>query len=454
MLASVAGGVLSGSSLKNMWVLFNQFQLYLILPFLKAELSLKFAQTLDALDESIFNINLLEIKSLSIFEPLIEYVDYENPYQEFKDNEYESGSALINCFDFLSYPFGITILVLLMHFPLRIICKKRNSPCLMKIYSYFCDAFYFQFYLRYFIEGFLFISLTSVSEVSRVSDASPNLISYSISALIVVLLILLMCLIPILYFSVKNPFENRYVKELFKGFKKNRLAQLYNFAFLLRRFLLVGVIVGLRPNNLMLRLSVFAILQILILIFTIMVRHHDEKYPNIIEVVNEVSYLVIILLIIFYQKSEMTIIEELLDNSIIGSSMLVFVISIINLIYQITLSCCLKKKNKITPSSKTILERKNTKSINDSKKNQITLGVRKQAENNKNEADPKPDDKTKAINTSSLRRLMPPKEITVYPLFKKSSFPTPTLLTQPPCSRPQIISSLRHHIKSSYPHIP
>lgn len=82
--------------MKNMWAMFNQFQLFLVLPFLRAELPFEFIQTIRALETSILNINLLDIKNVSIFEKLIGHLDYENPYQEFRENGYDSGSAFVN----------------------------------------------------------------------------------------------------------------------------------------------------------------------------------------------------------------------------------------------------------------------------------------------------------------------------------------------------------------------
>jgi len=89
-------GAISGTSMKNIWILFNQFQLFIILPFLRTELPLKFIQTLQLLESSILNVNLFDIKTIPVFDTIIEYLDYENPYQEFRENEYESGSAFIN----------------------------------------------------------------------------------------------------------------------------------------------------------------------------------------------------------------------------------------------------------------------------------------------------------------------------------------------------------------------
>ncbi|CAI2363020.1 unnamed protein product [Moneuplotes crassus] len=367
-MSSIAAGTLSGSSSHSMWAMFNQFQLFMMIPFLRAILPFEFIQTLKALEITILNINLVNIRTLPIFKEIIDHIDYKNPYQEFRDNEYESGSSLVSCFDIFAYLLGATLLALLLYPSLKIFCKTKSKGCLSKICCYVSDFFYFKFYFRYLIEVSLLICLISVSEVFRISDASANLISYIISVITVFLLFLFMCLIPILYFSVKNPHENKYVKELFEGFRKSKYAQLYNFTFLLRRFLIVVVIVALREDYLMLRLMVFVLLQVLILVLAVIVRHHDQKCPNIIEIVNEVSYSLTIFLIIALQRYESRILEVLLNNSVITNTMAVLIISVINLIYQILLNCKSRKKSKRVLSSTKIVTVKSSQKFNIQKK--------------------------------------------------------------------------------------
>ncbi|CAI2379352.1 unnamed protein product [Moneuplotes crassus] len=355
MVTSIVAGALSGSSSYSMWALFNQFQLFMMIPFLRALLPFEFLQTLKALETSILNINLLNTRSLPVFKQIAEEIDYTNPYKEFRDNGYGSGSSLVYCFDIVAYFIGVTFLGFISYPFIRIFCKSKTKGCKSKIYDYFCDLFCFKLYLRYFLECFLFICVISVSEITRATDAPQNSISYSVGVVTTFLLLLFMALVPILYFKVKNPDENKYVKELFEGFKKQKLAQLYNFTFLLRRFLLVTVIVAFRSSDIMLKLLIYMLLQILWLTLAVIIRHHDKKCPNIIEIINEVTYSIIIMLIIILQKHKSRSLEVLLNNSIIFNTMTVFFISIINLIYQIVVTCKSKKRrNIVKPSIKMV----------------------------------------------------------------------------------------------------
>ncbi|CAI2386383.1 unnamed protein product [Moneuplotes crassus] len=429
VVTSIVAGALSGSSSQNIWTLFNQFQLFMMIPFLRALLPFEFVQTLKALETSILNINLLDTRTLPIFKQLIQKIDYSHPYKEFRENEYESGSTLVSCFEILIYLVGATLLALILYPFLRMFCKSENKGCRSKIYIYFCNFFCFKFYLRYFMESFLFICIISVSEVSRILEATQHSISFSISVVIVFLLFLFMCLVPILLFKVKNPHESPYVRELFDGFKKQKLAQLYSFTFLLRRFIIVIVIVALRSSDLMTRLFVYLILQVLWLILGVIVRYHEEKCQNILEIINEVSYSTTILLTIALQKCDSGVVEVLLNNSILANTILVFLISIINLIYQIVLTCKSKMRGKTAISpAKTIIVKANQK-LDITKR---SPEIKNDHESSKNRTEENSQNISKDIEFSEEDTERSWRRIQVYPLFNKlkhidpQPIPTPT----------------------------
>ena len=96
MSTTTISSALFQSSSQNMWAMLNQYQLFMMIPFLRSELPLEFRRTIKALQTSILNINIFNTKSIPGFQKITEQVDYENPYKEFRDNEYESGSALVN----------------------------------------------------------------------------------------------------------------------------------------------------------------------------------------------------------------------------------------------------------------------------------------------------------------------------------------------------------------------
>lgn len=93
---TAANSVALGGSTQSIWALFNQYQMYLVLPYLNGYLPPSFVKFLDAFSFSFFNFKFLEFLQPSFVDDLISEVDYVHPYEEYRENNFESGSFLIN----------------------------------------------------------------------------------------------------------------------------------------------------------------------------------------------------------------------------------------------------------------------------------------------------------------------------------------------------------------------
>ncbi|CAI2387283.1 unnamed protein product [Moneuplotes crassus] len=439
MTTSTLSGVLFQSSSQNMWAMLNQYQLFMVIPFLRSDLPLDFRKTIKALQTSILNINILNTKNLPGFQSIIDQLDYENPYTEFRDNEYESGSAFVNCFDLVVTLVGSVILGLCMHLVLKLVCIRKNSGFQSKFYSYFMSLFYFKLYLRFYLESFLFVCLVCMSEVLRADKITASPLSYYLSLGSIIILLLFMLLVVILFYMLLKPHENKYVKELFEGFRISNLAQLQNFTFLTRRFLVVTIIVMMRSAPLMSKLFIYALLQLASLMLTVIVRPHDEKCSNIIEIVNEVTYSLTMVLVFCTQKIDSIILDELLNNSIVCNTVLIAIISAINLVYEsVKYIRSKRRKKRVQP-----LTRKVT--VYSSKRlNIIPRDPNASISMNKNEGMKHQNvditkDTSKEFEVSPERKLHPREVAVPYRMFKKSKFAKPKKISM---NEKDIMSSL------------
>ncbi|CAI2386163.1 unnamed protein product [Moneuplotes crassus] len=425
MTTTTLSGVLFQSSSQNMWAMLNQYQLFMMIPFLRADLPLEFRRIIKAIQTSILNINILNTRSLPGFQSIIEQLDYENPYAEFRNNEYESGSAFVNCFDLVVTLVGSVILGLCVHLALKLICTHRKNNSQSKFYDYVLSLLYFKLYLRYFLEIFLFVCLISMSEVSRQIRALNHTASLCLSASGLVAIFSLMVLVVILFFLVRNPQENKYVKELYEGFKIQPFSQLHNLTFLLRRLLVVLVIVTMRSSPIMFRLSVYSMLQLLSLIFTVIVLPYREKCSNIVEIVNETSYFIIIFLTLCRQNVDSRILNEVLNNSIVCNTFMVAVIYAIKLIYESIKYINLKRRRKrVQPLTKKVTVH-SSKRLNSIQRDlNASISINQKEDMRQQNADTTKDI-SKEIEISTERKLLPREIAVPYRMFKKSKFSKP-----------------------------
>ena len=138
-------------------------------------------------------------------------------------------------------------------------------------------------------------------EVSQFDNIADNKLSYSF-AIIFFISIFIFILIPIHYFKYcdKGTIETKYLAEIYDGLKDTNLSKLYMFIFLLKRFLMACVIVFLRDANIWLRCVLFAIIQLLVLLYIIIVRPFEDKKNNLIESINEITCLILCITITIF----------------------------------------------------------------------------------------------------------------------------------------------------------
>ncbi|CAI2384755.1 unnamed protein product [Moneuplotes crassus] len=350
MVASTTlSGIVFESSSQNVWALLNQYQLFLMIPFLIVKLPTEFKRTLQALQFSLINMDFINSKNLHGINTAINQIDYVNPYDEFTENEFESGSAFVNCLNIIMSLCGIVLLNLFCHFLIQLFSNPQSRGFCSKVYSLILYLFYFKFYLRFLLESFLFVCLVSISELFRVIEVKDHPLSYSLNAGVFVFLVSFICLVFACYAFIKNPHKNAYANELFEGLKLNKFAKMYNFIFLIRRSLVVLIIVSMRTTSLVPRLILFACLQFASLCLTIYLRPHDRNYGNIVEIINEVWYFLIVVIIIYLQGKESAVLIFLLNKSILANTCMVLCVSLGRLLYQAITYYSNKRKNLIKP---------------------------------------------------------------------------------------------------------
>jgi len=99
IVASVGLGVISsvaGSSGQSAWALLNQFQLVLMLPFLKSFLTAEFIFFIRDFEFALFNFSFLDFFDLPVVNQDEDTLHYIQPDSIYEENNIESGSFLIN----------------------------------------------------------------------------------------------------------------------------------------------------------------------------------------------------------------------------------------------------------------------------------------------------------------------------------------------------------------------
>ena len=161
----------------------------------------------------------------------------------------------------------------------------------------------FTFYIRFFIEAFLLLSLSTTSELYRFNILSlASKISFGISILLSVFIISSLWIT--LYFWKTSPLNQpedtkSKFKELFSGTKDTKFARLFTFWFLLRRFFsVIWVIVSVSLPKTE-RITIYWCIQLVFLLYTFS-QSLELKKENIVLMINDSTYLVLATMLIFF----------------------------------------------------------------------------------------------------------------------------------------------------------
>ena len=308
-IATLVVAIMNLSSMAAIWSIVNQFQLFILLlltktPFPDDVKAMILGNGFMQFDLSI--IPVTKIPKVLEFENLI---DAEQPNVYLKTIGIESRISLKNN---LGFTFWVIILILM--YPLIIQLKRyidynNTRKCswnnlMIKI----VDLFNFIIYIRLILGAYQILMITSLSELNT-SD-----FSYSTQTLLLIFSVIILGIwaaaIGLSFYifnSTKNYFDtDRYYKlgEFITGIKNNKYARAYSFLALIRRTLLISWLILFNwLESYILSYGLLGV-QVCYLICLVIIRPFDRVENNLIEIVNEIIYSLMIWMLVKYNTEE------------------------------------------------------------------------------------------------------------------------------------------------------
>ena len=296
----ILGVTLGFSPSQGIWSLFNQYQLILMLPFLRTDLPKDFFVFIRNLVFVTFDFSFLNTAFLTKFLNLMNVFDYEQSDKVYYDNGMESGSFIINQFNLIQVGFIVFILHLWWLAVSKLIrCSSQKIKKLkQKIFNYF----HFNTYLRITIESFLFSFIAAFTEALRLSEAINSKIpiaSYAIGWIFTLFYFAFALFVLFYYWKKKEKVDKvEWFSELYDSFKKTHFSKLYFVVFTTRRILIVMIVVLCKNLNNNYKLLIYLLLQIVSLIYTLLILPFEYWGDCIMESTNDSIYTIIVVLLI------------------------------------------------------------------------------------------------------------------------------------------------------------
>lgn len=228
------------------------------------------------------------------------------------------GSFLVAQMNF----FLMLISGLLIYFPIVYCCNpkrqainsEKRTLC-TKIKLFFKVRFKYDIYVRFIYEGFLFVNILALMEISQIQIKGWNIISAisNLSACFALTLNTGFLMLVLNHHWVYRDYpdlEDEFTsfRVLYEGLKPTRKARLYASQFLLRRYALS--LVAVFSTNAFIQMSVLMGCQLIGIVFMIIVRPFAERKDNILETINETGILfVCIMMTLLIQTSTIPLLE-------------------------------------------------------------------------------------------------------------------------------------------------
>ena len=290
------------SSPQGIWTFFNQYQLVLVLPFLRTNLSRNFFVLVKYLKFVTFNFSFLDDISFLNIPYIKDPFDYEQKDKVYYDNGLKSGSFIVNRFGLIKAILSTIFCHIFWLIAFKFI--RWSYQIITSFKQKILSTFHLNNYIKLIFVSFLFNFIAAFIEALRIDDALNSSIPISsyLIGLVSTLLLIAFAIFIVLYYWWKREriWESKYFSELFEPFKKTHLAKQYYAVFIIRRLVIVLIVVLCKDLSNNYKLFIYVFLQFVAFGYATFVMPFVSKLNCVVEITNEVFYLTICIMVIIY----------------------------------------------------------------------------------------------------------------------------------------------------------
>lgn len=222
----------------TVWVLMNQYQLYLLIPFMGVHVPQSLLYYITGQDFTLNALKFLGIQFLADVEIFGQVLGHQQHNQGMRDIQFEDGSMLVSCQNsillLLAAILVHTTAVIAYHALKR--CKVRPKIT-SQLKKYTTSVFMLSFYALYFLETFLLFMINTTNEIYASNE------NHSVS-LVFAAGFNLWCSLGVLYFIYHytkwREYSKSMLKVLYADVKNNKYSQMYSILFLIHRYILAA----------------------------------------------------------------------------------------------------------------------------------------------------------------------------------------------------------------------
>ena len=294
---SVASSMLNGGSISGAFSVFNQFQLFILLPLIPKHFPEKVTNYILGLDFAMFSFDFIPHEDIPFFDTLTSWIEFPQKDGYLNEIGMNSGSTFINYVPIMWF----ILLLVLIHIVVTIIfwtsLKAKKTNWFRRAAKVVFVFFTVNLYIRFILEVFLFVNLSIVSEF-KAFDTGSSLKAISLFLWGIFTVCLIIFWLAVIYQYKKSLFKTKLetfwmTKELFAGIKDNKYAKLNTMVYLLVRFVSVMIVIACKDLLYEVKTIAYWFVHLSYTSYFIVIRPFDTVKQNLIETSNQVNCLIL-----------------------------------------------------------------------------------------------------------------------------------------------------------------
>ena len=306
--------LLNLSSMTSLWTMVNQVQIFLLLLLTRAYIPLDLQNIITGAKFTLNIASYINFQSFGFLGSILGEFDFKLSDQRLDSLNIKSDSSLFN----ISPTIILALMIVPLHLLVAIFYKlmSKDEPkgrwkWIKRYVKKFIKKFFliltFGCYIRYIFETNQYILISCINEIYHINKSEPNNIISLVFAILTICvcfgLILWVFLLSLSSYEISKD-AHSYLGEIYHGVKTKKKNKLYVSILLIRRALFIALLFTLASIQSWLMISILSVIQFWYLTYIVLIRPFESKKDNMIEIINETFFLILLVSLIFLNSEE------------------------------------------------------------------------------------------------------------------------------------------------------
>ena len=306
--------LLNLSSMASLWAMINQVQMFLLLLLTRAYIPLDLQNIITGAKFTLNIASYINFQSFGFSGSIFGEFDFGLSDQSLDSLNIKSNSSLFN----ISPTIILALMIIPIHLLVAILYKlmPKNEPngrwkWIKRYTKNFINRLFliltFGWYIRYIFETNQYILISCINEIYNINISEPK----NIISLVFAILTICACFGMIVWVFVlslssyevsKETHSN--LEEIYNGVDTKKKSKLYVSILLIRRAVFIALLITLASIHSWLMISILSVIQFWYLTYIVLIRPFESKKDNMIEIINETFFQILLGSLIFLNSKE------------------------------------------------------------------------------------------------------------------------------------------------------